>query len=111
MERLSQKDLSVFMFNFSSESNMQFTAKLISISKFSEVPGEMIPFVQFRANLKKAELKGNDEVAILQIEGTDCYHPVVLKGAELGEIERELTEIDAKLSAEARDRLKKALKQ
>jgi len=90
---------------------MQFTAKLTSISKFSEVPGEVMPFVQFQANLKKVELKGNEEVAILQIEGTDCYHPVVLKGAKLGAIEKELADIDAKLSAEARAKLKKVLKE
>jgi hypothetical protein len=89
---------------------MQFIARLLSVSKLSEVPGEVMPFVQFQANLKKVELKGNEEVAVLQIEGTDCYHPVILKGAKLSAIEKELAEIDAELSKETRDKLKKVLK-
>ena len=90
---------------------MRFIARLVSVSKVSEVPVEMMPFVQFQANLKKVELKGDEEVAILQIEGTDCYHAVLLKGAKLSAIDKELAEIDAKLSAEALDKLKKILKE
>lgn len=57
---------------------VEYVATLMYIKKVSELPADMMPYVEFRAALDKRELTGSETVAIFRIVSTDSYHPVFL---------------------------------
>ena len=59
-------------------SSVEYVASLMYIKKVSELPSDMMPYVEFRAALDKRELSGGENVAIFRIVSTDSYHPVFL---------------------------------
>jgi hypothetical protein len=76
-----------------------FIATLGGIFKFKDLPEEYGPYVQFKANIDKKEIKDDDEIAILDITGTDSHHVLFLDSYEtLDEIKEELVEADAKIN-------------
>ncbi|WP_407423398.1 DUF749 domain-containing protein [Methanobrevibacter sp.] len=76
-----------------------FLATLDGIFKYSDLPEEYEPYVQFKATIEKRELKQSDEIAILNIAGTSTHHVLFLDSYEnIGEIERELKDADAKIN-------------
>jgi hypothetical protein len=78
------------------------TAELISINHVSAMPEEIWPFVQFKAKLKKRELRKDQIVAMLLVQSTSCYIPIFLDDhSDIEEIKRELGEQDAELSPSA----------
>ncbi|HDP96437.1 MAG TPA: DUF749 domain-containing protein [Euryarchaeota archaeon] len=78
------------------------TADLIALNRVSAMPEEIQPFVQFKAELKKRELRKDLIVALLLVQSTSCYIPVFLDDYDdIGEIKRELGEQDAELSPSA----------
>lgn len=77
-----------------------FTAILVGIFRFKEIDDKLGPFVQFKARLDKREsIDDNDEIAVLQIQGTESYHILFLDSYKTKEeIQAELKEADAKLN-------------
>ncbi|MEE0939049.1 DUF749 domain-containing protein [Methanobrevibacter sp.] len=76
-----------------------FLATLDGIFKYSDLPEEYEPYVQFKATIEKRELKQSDEIAILNIAGTSTHHVLFLDSYEnIGQIENELKEADAKIN-------------
>ena len=76
-----------------------FLATLDGIFKYSDLPEEYEPYVQFKATIEKRELKQSDEIAILNIAGTSTHHVLFLDSYQsVSEIEQELKEADAKIN-------------
>ena len=76
-----------------------FLATLDGIFKYSDLPEEYEPYVQFKATIEKRELKQSDEIAILNIAGTSTHHVLFLDSYQnIREIENELKEADAKIN-------------
>ena len=76
-----------------------FLATLDGIFKYSDLPEEYEPYVQFKATIEKRELKPTDELAILNIAGTSTHHVLFLDSYQnVSEIEQELKEADAKIN-------------
>ena len=76
-----------------------FVATLDGIFKYSDLPEEYEPYVQFKAIIDKRELKPSDEMAILNIAGTSTHHVLFLDAYnDVSEIEKELKEADAKIN-------------
>lgn len=76
-----------------------FLATLDGIFKYSDLPEEYEPYVQFKATIEKRELKQSDEIAILNIAGTSTHHVLFLDSYEnTSQIEQELKDADAKIN-------------
>ena len=76
-----------------------FLATLDGIFKYSDLPEEYEPYVQFKATIENREVKDTDEIAILNISGTSTHHVLFLDSyKDVSEIERELKEADAKIN-------------
>ena len=76
-----------------------FVATLDGIFKYSDLPEEYEPYVQFKATIENREIKNSDEIAILNIAGTSTHHVLFLDSYKsTSEIERELKEADAKIN-------------
>ncbi|WP_405304991.1 DUF749 domain-containing protein [Methanobrevibacter sp.] len=76
-----------------------FLATLDGIFKYSDLPEEYEPYVQFKATIEKRELKPSDELAILNIAGTSTHHVLFLDSYQnISEIENELKDADAKIN-------------
>ena len=76
-----------------------FVATLDGIFRYSDLPEEYEPYVQFKATIDKRELKASDEVAILNIAGTSTHHVLFLDAySSTSEIEAELKEADAQIN-------------
>ena len=75
-----------------------FVATLDGIFRYSDLPEEYEPYVQFKATIDKRELKQSDEIAILNIAGTSTHHVLFLDAyTNTSEIEQELKEADAQI--------------
>jgi len=76
-----------------------FIATLVGIFKFEEVPQEYGPYVRYKASLENKNIAENEEIAILNISGTESHHVLFLDSYKnIAEIEEELKEADAKLN-------------
>ena len=76
-----------------------FVATLDGIFKYSDLPEEYEPYVQFKATIDKRELSDDDEIAILNISGTSTHHVLFLDSYNnTREIENELKDADAKIN-------------
>jgi hypothetical protein len=76
-----------------------FIATLVGIFKFEELPKEYGPYVQYKASLEDKNITENEEIAILNISGTESHHVLFLSSYKsIAEIEDELKEADAKLN-------------
>ena len=76
-----------------------FIATLVGIFKFEELPQEYGPYVRYKASLEDKDIDESEEIAVLNISGTESYHVVFLDSYKnIGEIEEELKEADAKLN-------------
>ena len=76
-----------------------FVATLDGIFKYSDLPEEYEPYVQFKATIDKRELKPSDEMAILNIAGTSTHHVLFLDSySSVAEIEAELKEAAAEIN-------------
>ncbi len=76
-----------------------FVATLDGIFKYSDLPEEYEPYVQFKATIDKRELSETDEIAILNIAGTSTHHVLFLDSySSISEIEAELKDADAKIN-------------
>ena len=76
-----------------------FVATLDGIFKYSDLPEEYEPYVQFKATIDKRELSKDDEIAILNNSGTSTHHVLFLDSYDsIAEIEKELKDADAKIN-------------
>lgn len=76
-----------------------FIATLAGIFKFEELPQEYGPFVRYKASLENKEIEPNEEIAVLNIKGTESNHVIFLNSYKnISEIENELKEAHAKLN-------------
>ncbi|HML05409.1 MAG TPA: DUF749 domain-containing protein [Methanobacterium sp.] len=76
-----------------------FIATLVGIFKFEELPQEYGPYVRYKASLENRDIDENEEIAILNIKGTESHHAILLKSyGNITEIENELKQADAKLN-------------
>lgn len=76
-----------------------FVATLGGIFRFKDLPEEYGPYVQFKATIEKREVQDDDEIAILDITGTDSHHVLFLDSYnDIAEIKNELKEADAKVN-------------
>lgn len=76
-----------------------FIATLVGIFKFEELPQEYGPYVRYKASLENKDIDENEEIAILNIKGTESHHALLLNSyKDITEIENELKEADAKLN-------------
>lgn len=76
-----------------------FVASLAGIFKYSELPEKYGPFVQYKASLEDKDIKDDDDIAILNISGTESVHVLFIDSYQsTSEINAELKEADAKLN-------------
>ena len=76
-----------------------FVASLVGIFKFKELPEKYGPFAQHKATIEKKTITDTDEIAILNIAGTESHHVLFLDSYKnMAEIEEELKLLDAKLN-------------
>jgi len=76
-----------------------FIATLQGIFKYEELPEEYAKFADFHAALKKKKIKEDEEIAVLNIVGTNSYHVLFLESYNsLDEIIKELKEAGAKIN-------------
>lgn len=76
-----------------------FIATLGGIFKFKDLPEEYGPYVQFKAAIEKRNVSDEDEIAILDITGTESHHVLFLDSYNnIDEIKQELKDADAKIN-------------
>jgi hypothetical protein len=76
-----------------------FIATLIGIFKYEELPEKYGPFVQYKASIEDKTIKEDEEIAILNVTGTESYHVLFIKSYKsIAEMEKELSEADTKLN-------------
>ncbi len=76
-----------------------FIATLVGIFKFEEIPQEYGPFVRYKASIENKKIDDSEEIAILNIKGTESNHVLFLKSYKnIAEIEEELKRAEAKLN-------------
>ena len=74
-----------------------YTARLIGVMRYGEVPDEFRGFVEFQASLEKRSPAYDDPVALLIVEGTESIHPVFLKDVDVDEVEERLGKLQTAL--------------
>lgn len=76
-----------------------FVATLAGVFKYTELPEKYGPFVQYKASLENKTINETDDIAILDISGTESVHVLFLDSYKsLKEIDEELQAADAKLN-------------
>jgi hypothetical protein len=76
-----------------------FVASLVGIFRYTELPEKFGPFVQYKASIENKNIKKEDEIAILNISGTESYHVLFLSSYnDIKEIEAELKDADAEIN-------------
>ena len=76
-----------------------FIATLVGIFKYEELPGKYSPYVQYKASIEDKTIKEDEDIAVLNITGTESYHILFIESYKtIAEIEGELKEADAKLN-------------
>jgi hypothetical protein len=76
-----------------------FIASLAGIFKYKELPEKYGPFVKYKASLEEKSIQDDDDIAILDIVGTESVHVLLLSSYHnMEEIEEEMKEAEAKLN-------------
>ena len=76
-----------------------FVASLVGIFKFKELPEKYGPFAQHKASIEKKTIGENEEIAILNIAGTESHHVLFLDSyTNIKEIVDELKVVDAEVN-------------
>jgi hypothetical protein len=87
------------------------TANLVMTVEVRDVPPDILPFVQFKAEVEGRKLEPTEKVCVLVIGSTTCYIPVFLnEPMSMADLEIMLERQDAQLSAAARYVLSRHLK-
>jgi hypothetical protein len=76
-----------------------FVASLVGVFRYTELPEKFGPFVQYKASMENKNIRSEDEIAILNISGTESYHVLFLSSyKDIKEIEEELKDADAEIN-------------
>ena len=76
-----------------------FVATLVGIFNFKDLPEKYGPFAQHKASIEKRTIEDSDQIAILNIAGTESNHVLFLDSyKDIKEIEEELKIVDAELN-------------
>jgi hypothetical protein len=76
-----------------------FVATLAGIFKYAELPERYGPFVTYKAGIENKSISESEDIAILDIVGTESVHVLFLDSYKsISEINEELKEADAKLN-------------
>lgn len=76
-----------------------FIATLVGIFKYQELPEKYGPYVKYKASIEDKTINENENIAVLNITGTESYHILFIKSySKISEIEYELKDADAKLN-------------
>lgn len=76
-----------------------FVATLAGVFKYMELPEKYGPFVQYKASIDDKTINENDDIAILDITGTESVYVLFLDlYKNVKEIDEELKVADAKLN-------------
>lgn len=76
-----------------------FVASLVGIFRYTELPEKFGSFVQYKASMENKSIEEEDEIAILNISGTESYHVLFLSSYhDIKEIEAELKDADAEIN-------------
>ena len=76
-----------------------FVATLVGIFKFKNLPEKYGPFTQHKASIEKRTIEDDDEIAILNMAGTESHHVLFFKSYKnINEIVEELKIVDAELN-------------
>jgi hypothetical protein len=76
-----------------------FVATLVGIFRFKDLPDKYGPFAQHKAQIEKRAIDDDDEIAILNIAGTESNHVLFLKSYNsIKEIDEELKLVEAELN-------------
>jgi hypothetical protein len=76
-----------------------FVTSLVGIFRYTELPEKFGPFVQYKASIENKDIEDEDEIAILNISGTESYHVLFLSSYKnIEEIEEELKAADAEIN-------------
>lgn len=76
-----------------------FIATLVGIFKYEDLPEKYGPYVKYKASIEDKTITEDDQIAILNVTGTESYHVLFLSSyGSIAEIEEELTEAEAKLN-------------
>lgn len=76
-----------------------FIATLVGIFKYQELPEKYGPYVKYKASIEDKTINENENIAVLNITGTESYHILFIKSySKISEIEDELKDADAKLN-------------
>jgi len=76
-----------------------FVASLVGIFRYSELPEKFGPFVQYKASIENKRIVDEDEIAILNVSGTESYHVLFLSSYhDIEEIDAELKDADAEIN-------------
>ena len=68
-----------------------FVATLVGIFNFKDLPEKYGPFAQHKASIEKRTIEDSDQIAILNIAGTESNHVLFLDSyKDIIEIEEEL---------------------
>jgi len=71
----------------------------VGIFKYNELPEKFSPYVQYKASLENKDIEEKDEIAILNISGTESYHVLFINSYNsIDEIVEELKVAEAKLN-------------
>lgn len=85
-----------------------YIARIVAITDVANVTSELLPFVEFKAQLDNIELKGSEKVIIFQIEGTGSYLSIFPnKIKSISDIEEELNNQGAILNRETKNKIVK----
>ena len=76
-----------------------FIATLVGIFKYEELPEKYGPYVKYKASIEDKTIKEDDDIAVLNITGTESYHILFINSySKISEMEDELKDADAKLN-------------
>jgi len=76
-----------------------FVASLVGIFRYTELPEKFGPFVQYKASMEDKQIKMDEDIAILNISGTESYHVLFLNSyQDIKEIEAELKDAHAEIN-------------
>jgi hypothetical protein len=91
---------------------MEYIAKIVTVSKFKNITDNLKPFVNFHSELGKIDVQEDDQIVLLQIEGTESYFPIFLNmKPTIDQIEEKLARQQTRLNTDTRKMLIKYLEE
>ena len=88
----------------------QYIASIADIKIIKDLPEDFLPYVSFKAGTEERQIKGDEQVAILNVSTTTSYIVIFLdKGKTIKDVEGEVKASGATLNKDAEYILKEIL--